>query len=336
MCPWLGIRRRIQDSPFMQESIWDLIEPQLRQVQSIDFTGSGEPLLHDNLVSWVASAKGAGCTVGFLTNAQLLTPTLSDRFIKAGLDWIGFSVDAADRGTYESIRRGSQFDQICSHISYFTGKRDKSKTLTMINFVVMKSNLHQMEAIVTLADSLGVDQLNFKQCDVIRDQYGAGKGLFEGVESKTTRRLEKQLAHARRLAKKRTIKTTAFRFTPREQPVCDQDPRDALFIRYDGLVAPCINLAYGGHSQFLGKNITFPDIKYGMLDKQKIEMIWENERCQKYRTAFEARSQRYDDYLVKTDPGKDIIAFKRTLEEARSAMPPPPGGCSHCHYLYGI
>ena len=336
MCPWLGIRKEVHGSPIMQEAIWRVIEQQLNQVQVIDFTGSGEPLLHNSLASWVATAKSAGCTVGFLTNGLLLTPKQSDRFIEAGLDWIGFSVDAADRSTYESIRRGSDFDKICSHIGYFTGKRKRTETLTMINFVVMQSNLHQLEAIVALADNLGVDQVNFKQCDVIRDQYGAGKGLFEGDESKTTRRLEKQLTHARRLAKRRAIKTTAFRFTPLEQPVCDQDPRNALFIRYDGVVAPCINLAYGGPSQFLGTKVTLPDIHYGMLKEQKIETIWEHKLSLKYRAAFQARSHVYDEYLLKTDLGRDVIAFKRSLEEARNAMPPPPPGCSHCHYLYGI
>jgi hypothetical protein len=68
-----------------------------------------------------------------------------------------------------------------------------------------------------------------------------------------SRRLKKSLQKARRLAKKLKIATTGSAFTPRELPVCDQDPRDSLFIAYDGIVAPCISLALGGPRLFRGK-----------------------------------------------------------------------------------
>ena len=87
--------------------------------------------------------------------------------------------------------------------------------------------------------------MNFKQCDVIRGEEGKGLGLFHAAETGKIRRLKKRLAKARRLAKKLKIETTAFAFTPQELSVCQQDPRDSLFVRYDGTVAPCINLAIG-------------------------------------------------------------------------------------------
>jgi hypothetical protein len=84
-------------------------------------------------------------------------------------------------------------------------------------------------------------------------------------ETKEIRRLKKSLDKARRLAKKLNITTTAFAFTPEERPVCEQDPRDSIFIRHDGLVAPCINLAIGGPTTFLGNEVIMPDAHYGRL-----------------------------------------------------------------------
>ena len=52
---------------------------------------------------------------------------------------------------------------------------------------------------------------------------------------------------------------------PRETPVCAQDPRDSLFIRYDGAVAPCINLAIGGATTFLGEDVFMPTVHYGHI-----------------------------------------------------------------------
>ena len=63
----------------------------------------------------------------------------------------------------------------------------------MINFVLMHTNLHQVEDIVRLAVRLGVDQVNFKQCDVIRGEQGKGLGLFRREKSKEVREVEKRL-----------------------------------------------------------------------------------------------------------------------------------------------
>ena len=46
-----------------------------------------------------------------------------------------------------------------------------------------------MEEIVRLAGRLGVDQVNFKQCDVIRDKAGKNLGLFAPGETGEIRKL---------------------------------------------------------------------------------------------------------------------------------------------------
>ena len=101
------------------------------------------------------------------------------------------------------------------------------------------------EDLVRLAADLQVDQVNFKQCDVVRGGEERNLGLFASKADREIRRYEKALAKARKLARKLGIETTAFAFVPDELPVCDQDPRNSLFVRYDGSVSPCINLAVG-------------------------------------------------------------------------------------------
>jgi len=56
----------------MQPEIWAAIRPHLPHVQSVDFTGGGEPLLQPRLVEWVSEANAAGCEQGVLTNGRLL------------------------------------------------------------------------------------------------------------------------------------------------------------------------------------------------------------------------------------------------------------------------
>ena len=193
-----------------------------------------------------------------------------------------------------------------------------------------------MEDIVHLASRLGVDQVNFKQCDVIRGQEGKGHGLFASKETKDIRRLQKMLDKTRRLAKKLNIETTAFAFTPNELAVCEQDPRDSLFIRHDGTVAPCINLALGGPTTFLGLAVNMPSVHYGKLPDDDLLDLWETKMCRFYRSKFQERVEKFDQTVMNKLIGAGGGNRSKVLEEARQAMPNPPGGCNVCHYLYDI
>jgi short-subunit dehydrogenase/MoaA/NifB/PqqE/SkfB family radical SAM enzyme len=336
MCPWREIAKKAENRGLMTPEIWAVIRPYLDRVQSVDFTGGGEPLLQPHLAEWIADASQAGCEAGFLSNGLLLKEDKLKKILAAGINWICISMDGADAEMYNKIRVGSDFERVCENVANIGRLRKGRRPKTMINFVLMDMNAHQMEEIVQLAERLGVDQVNFKQCDVIRDQEGKGFGLFASKETKEIRRLQKSLDKARRLAKKLNIETTAFAFTPQELAVCEQDPRDSLFIRHDGTVAPCINLALGGPTTFLGKEVTMPSVHYGRLPDDDLMDLWETESCQFYRQKFQERVAKYDNFVMNGLLGGGGGNRAKVLEDARKAMAAPPEGCNVCHYLYDI
>lgn len=336
MCPWHEIRKGARNRGLMPPEVWRAIRPHLPQVDSVDFTGGGEPLLQPRLVQWAQEAKAAGCHAGFLTNGLLLTPGIAEQFIRVPIDWIGFSMDGATAAVYNAIRRGSGFETVCDHLKHLSGLRQGHQPKLMINFVLMPENFHQIGEIVQLAANLGVDQVNFKQCDVIRGESGKGFSLFGDRETRTSRRLERALTQARRLAKKMHLETTAFSFTPAEQPVCDQDPRHSLFIRHDGAVAPCINLAMGGATTFLGKDVSMPTIHYGCLPDDDLGAIWRSPACRFYRERFQVRVKTHEATLIRRLTRGGACGKEKTLAAARAAMPEAPDGCQVCHYLYDI
>jgi len=336
MCPWREIAKKVSHHGILTQEIWESIRPYLGQVTSVDFTGGGEPLLQPKLTGWIADAKAAGCETGFLSNGLLLKKEKLEKILDAGIDWICISMDGATAEMYNKIRVGSNFDRVCENVAHIASMRDDSVPKTMINFVLMAMNFHQVEEIVQLAARLGVDQVNFKQCDVIRGEHGKGLGLFGPCETREIRRLRKSLDKARRFAKKLNVLTTAFAFVPEEQPVCEQDPRNSMFIRYDGTVAPCINLALGGPTTFLGKEVTMPSVHYGCLPQDNIMDVWESETCNFYRQRFAERIERHENTIVSNLFNSGGTGRERTLQSAREAMPEPPQGCSVCHYLYDI
>jgi MoaA/NifB/PqqE/SkfB family radical SAM enzyme len=336
MCPWREIAKNSENRGLMSPEVWNAIRPYLSKAKSIDFTGGGEPLLQPQLPEWIAAAKAAGCETGFLSNGLLLKRDKLQQIFHAGVDWICISMDGADAETYEKIRIGSNFKRVCENVAQIAEMRTGSLPKTMINFVLMALNFHQIEDIVRLTARLGVDQINFKQCDVIRGSSGMGHGLFGAEETREISRLKKRLAKARRLAKKLNIMSTASPFTPEEQAVCDQDPRDSLFIRYDGLVAPCINLAIGGLTTFLGKEVVMPNVHYGRLPQDDLMDLWHSDVCKSYREQFEQRVAKYEAAIVARLTGFSGASGLKALQEAQAALPAPPKGCNVCHYLYDV
>lgn len=336
MCPWRETAKKAENHGIMTPAVWEALRLYLNRVQSVDFTGGGEPLLQPHLAEWIADATQAGCETGFLSNGLLLKEDKLKKILDAGIKWICISMDGATAEMYNEIRVGSNFDRVCENVANIARLRSGSVPKTMINFVLMDMNAHQMEEIVQLAARLGVDQVNFKQCDVIRGKEGKGFGLFASEETREIRQLQKSLDKARRLAKKLNIQTTAFAFTPQELAVCEQDPRNSLFIRHDGTVAPCINLALGGPTTFLGKEVSMPSVHYGRLPGDDLIDLWETESCQFYRKKFQERVAKYDNLIMNSMLGGGGGNRSKVLKDARKAMPEPPRGCNVCHYLYNI
>lgn len=153
MCPH-GDSTYDNDSGIMEDSlarklIQDCIE---NGVTSIKLSGRGEALLHRNLVEYVKMAKQGGILdVMFNTNALLLKPSLSKALIEADLDLIIISIDGATKETYESIRRGSDFDIVVKNVKNLLKLKKElggSKPMVRLQFVKMKDNINEFESFI--------------------------------------------------------------------------------------------------------------------------------------------------------------------------------------------
>jgi len=336
MCPWVDIRREFGEArALMGPETWAGIREHLPEIASVDFTGGGETLLQPFLVQWVADAARAGCEAGFLTNGLILTEDRLRGLLDAGLTWLGVSMDGATAATYESIRRGSRFERVCANLARVAALRGQGGPKTLIQCVVMGSNVRECAGLVRLAAELGVDEVSFKQCDVIRGDYGKDLGVFSEVHDEVVP-VEAALAEAREEGRRLGVEIYEFSLTPTEQAVCEQDPRSSLFVRHDGRVSPCIGQAYGGPTTFLGRDAVMPSLHFGRLPGDGLADIWESESCSSFRALFRARVEAYERAVLDAMAGSVPLSREKLLARGRAAMPPAADGCRVCHYLYGI
>ena len=102
--------------------------------------------------------------VGFYTNGLLMNGRVIDAVLANRVTLVAVSVDGATKKTFESIRRGADFDLLLRNVRALVRRRaETGRTLPRVRFgvVMMRQNIEELPDIVTLAWRLGVEELNF-------------------------------------------------------------------------------------------------------------------------------------------------------------------------------
>jgi len=132
--------------------------------QSIWLHYGGEPLLHPQLSEIIKILKSSGVRTRLSTNATLLTKEKSFELMRAGLDYIVFSVDGNTKETYEKIRRGGVFEEVEANILNFLKiKKDKNfRTETQIQIVKTKTNEQEVKPFIEKWKKTDINYINVK------------------------------------------------------------------------------------------------------------------------------------------------------------------------------
>jgi MoaA/NifB/PqqE/SkfB family radical SAM enzyme len=328
MCPWTELR------PEAARMSWDTftrIAEYFPLAQGVDLSGGGEPTTHLRLADMVRVAKEAGCEVGFSTNGTLLDPGLAETLVSLGQDWICFSVDAATAETYERIRQGAEFEAVMRNIEALRDikiARHSKVPKMMLLFVMMRENFQEMPACVELAYELGVEQIIFKNLDVILKDGDDKRRLFSH-EGRSLADVEPVMAEAEQRARKLGIGLRFYALHPQELTICEQDPLHNLFFNWAGYVSPCITLAYAEDRVFDGEQHFVPCQCFGDINHEPLEQIWNKRAYQEFRQPYETR--------LRLERQATINALMGNVESDSSPeIPLAPAACRTCYYLYGV
>ncbi len=85
-------------------------------IKTIAFAGFGEPLLHPRFPEMVRLAHANGLRTEMTSNAMLLTSSLAERLIDAGLDQFTVSIDGTSNESHGAIRPGASLEEITDNV----------------------------------------------------------------------------------------------------------------------------------------------------------------------------------------------------------------------------
>lgn len=168
-CP-SGLRSFSRPTGMLDKVVYEeLINQVAPYVSYLTLYFQGEPYLNPHFLEFVKYASEKNIFTATSTNAHYFDEEISRKTVLSGLDKLIISIDGTDQNTYEKYRVGGNLDKVIQGIKRLIKwkRKLKSKRPTIVlQFLVFKSNQHQLNKIKELAKQLGVDKLNIKTAQI--------------------------------------------------------------------------------------------------------------------------------------------------------------------------
>ncbi len=263
-CP-SGLRSFTRDTGMLQEDFFKQVIDEMHQhLIYLIFYFQGEPYLNTKFLEMVKHASSKKIYTATSTNAHYLNDEAAKKTIESGLDRLIISIDGTTQDVYENYRVGGQLSKVIEGTKNIVKwrKQLKSKTpMIVFQFLVVKPNEHQIEAVKKLGTELGVDDVWFKTAQVY--DYENGNDLIPTIE--------KFSRYKKNSSGKWSIKNKLLNHCWKMWHSC--------VVTWDGWVVPCCFDKDAQH-------------KLGSLKQQSFKELWRNKSYQNFRTSLlKARSE---------------------------------------------
>ncbi len=266
---------KFKDQMMSYEEYTKIVD-QVPFAKEIELTGLGEPLMHKDLYRMIEYARKRKMRTVVTTNATLLNDKNIDNVLKSGLSTLHVSIDSPDPETFKAIRVGTTLEKVTANLKNLIQQRDKkkSKLRVVINSILMMRNYHQVEDMVKLGASMGVDEIGFSDMQYSFDTGSEHWGISTEAESlrcacdaeKDT--IRKYFLSAETLAKELGLKIALPRLDqPKVRTRCKQ-PWTMLVTDERGEVRPCCAIHF---------------VSFGNLQKQSFSEVWNSKNFTTFR-----------------------------------------------------
>ena len=135
----------------------------------------GEPFLNKKLYEMIRYAKKSNIYTSTSTNGQFLNNNNAREIVESGLNKLIISIDGYTQEVYETYRVGAKLEKTVEGIKLVVAWKEKLKSLTPLvemQFLVLKTNEHQIKDMKKLAKLLKVDRMTFKTAQLYDFENG--------------------------------------------------------------------------------------------------------------------------------------------------------------------
>jgi anaerobic magnesium-protoporphyrin IX monomethyl ester cyclase len=148
----------------MTQELFSKAEKLFPQAALVEFIGRGEPTLNPHLPQFIEKAVRNDCYVRMFTNGVRLTPELSKRFVRLGVDEIVLSLVAGTAGAYERITERDHYHTVVDNFRALNRIKQRMSSNTpavSISATLLQGSYESAPDIVRTAANLGVFSVFF-------------------------------------------------------------------------------------------------------------------------------------------------------------------------------
>lgn len=254
-CP-SGLRQFSRNTGMLSLDLYKKITEQLKDhLLYMILYFQGEPYLNPAFFEFVKYAKENKIYSATSTNAHFLTDENCRKTIESGLDRLIISLDGIGQEEYSTYRVGGRYQRVIDGIENIVKWKKELKSSTphiIVQFIVFRSNEHQLNDVQKMCDDLGVDELQFKTAQF--NNYKNGNPLIPTLN---------------KYSRYRKMSDGTYEFKNKLPNECYR-MWSSCVVTWDGLIVPCC---------------FDKDAKYqlGDLKETPFREVWKGEAYQKFR-----------------------------------------------------
>jgi len=143
-------------------------------VKEILLWGWGEPFLAPDIMKMIDYAGKNDIFIMIHTNGMVLNKKIMDRFKKNYRLNISFSIDGITQKNYAYYRKGGNLKRVFKNLSYLVNLKEKSNLFNLYiiwQFLITKTNEHEIPAAQKFAKNIGVDEFKLKTIGIGKDHH---------------------------------------------------------------------------------------------------------------------------------------------------------------------
>ncbi len=182
-CP-SGLRQFSRNTGMLTTELYGRIIAQLKDhLLYIILYFQGEPYLNPQFFDFIKYARKNKIYTATSTNGHYLTDENAVKTIESGLNRLIISLDGIGQEEYSTYRAGGRYDKVVAGITNMVNWKKKKKSSTpyiVVQFIVFRSNEHQLNQVKKFCREWGVDELQLKTAQI--NDYKNGSPLIPTID----------------------------------------------------------------------------------------------------------------------------------------------------------